>query len=243
MNTLVVNCFAGPGAGKTTCAWEVAAELKKKGINCEYVSEYPKELVWEEKFELLENQEHIFKEQAKRLERLRGKVEVIVTDSPILMSHIYGKNNSEEFTGLIDNEYKKYYNFNLFIKRDENYFQQEGRVQNLQESIELDKRIKSMLDEKNLYYGMYKHENIKYVADNIIRNLQKIRDKPEIEIKADSTIADDESSFDKDAYIQAIETALDYGENISRTDFDIYKRLIEERTAETEASMNDDMEM
>lgn len=29
-NTLIVNCFAGPGAGKTTCAWEIAAELKKK---------------------------------------------------------------------------------------------------------------------------------------------------------------------------------------------------------------------
>ena len=33
MNTMVVNCYAGPGAGKTTCAWEVASQLKKKGIN------------------------------------------------------------------------------------------------------------------------------------------------------------------------------------------------------------------
>ena len=38
MNTMVVNCYAGPGAGKTTCAWEVASQLKKKGINTEYVS-------------------------------------------------------------------------------------------------------------------------------------------------------------------------------------------------------------
>ena len=42
MNTMVVNCYAGPGAGKTTCAWEVASQLKKKGINTEYVSEYAK---------------------------------------------------------------------------------------------------------------------------------------------------------------------------------------------------------
>ena len=108
MNTMVVNCYAGPGAGKTTCAWEVASQLKKKGINTEYVSEYAKELVWEGKYDVLENQEHLFAEQAKRLERLRGKVEVIVTDSPILMSHIYGRNNSMDFTMRIDDEYKKW---------------------------------------------------------------------------------------------------------------------------------------
>ena len=27
-NTIIVNLFAGPGAGKTTCAWEIASELK-----------------------------------------------------------------------------------------------------------------------------------------------------------------------------------------------------------------------
>lgn len=34
-NTIVVNLFAGPGAGKTTCAWEIASELKKRGIETE----------------------------------------------------------------------------------------------------------------------------------------------------------------------------------------------------------------
>jgi len=43
--TLVVNFFAVAGAGKTTCAWEVAAELKKINIVTEYVPEYAKELV------------------------------------------------------------------------------------------------------------------------------------------------------------------------------------------------------
>ena len=38
--TVVVNLLAGPGAGKTTCAWAIASELKKRGIETEYVSEY-----------------------------------------------------------------------------------------------------------------------------------------------------------------------------------------------------------
>lgn len=52
--TVVVNCFAGPSAGKTTCAWEIASELKKKGIEAEYVSEYAKELVWDNNSKLLD---------------------------------------------------------------------------------------------------------------------------------------------------------------------------------------------
>jgi len=189
MNTLVVNCYAGPGAGKTTCAWEVASQLKKEGINTEYVPEYPKELVWEGKFDLLANQEHIFEEQARRLERLRGKVEVVVTDSPILMNHVYGENNSKAFTDAIDAEYKKYFNFNLFVQRGEG-FQQEGRVQNLEESIQLDRKIKKMLREKNIFFGVYKHENVKYIADNVIRNLTKIRNLPDIDVKPLATLPD-----------------------------------------------------
>ena len=83
MNTMVVNCYAGPGAGKTTCAWEVASQLKKKGINTEYVSEYAKELVWEGKYDVLENQEHLFAEQAKRLERLRGKAATFMAETTV----------------------------------------------------------------------------------------------------------------------------------------------------------------
>ena len=46
-NTVVVNLFGGPGAGKTTCAWEIAAELKKLRYVTEYVPEVAKEYVWD----------------------------------------------------------------------------------------------------------------------------------------------------------------------------------------------------
>lgn len=69
-------------------------------------------------------------------------------------------------------------NFNLFVKRGEDY-EQAGRIQNLDESIEIDKKILDMLRTKELYFGTYSHENIKYIADNIIRNLKKIRALPD----------------------------------------------------------------
>ena len=86
-------------------------------------------------------------------------------------------------------KYKKYYNFNLFIKRGDT-FQQAGRIQNLEESKALDRKIMNMLKEKNIYFGVYSHENIKYISDNIIKNLQAVREKPEIEIKDTPTLKD-----------------------------------------------------
>lgn len=175
MKTLVVNLFAGPGAGKTTCAWEIASELKKRGIVTEYVPEYAKELVWDENYEALADQEGIFAEQAHRINRLVGKVDVIVTDSPILFSEIYGENNSDEFRRMIWNEHYRHNNFNLFINRG-NSFEQQGRIHTLEESKEKDLQIKRLLDENSVYYGNYYHKTVPVVIDNIIKTLHRINE-------------------------------------------------------------------
>ena len=47
--------------------------------------------------------------------------------------------------------------------------------------------MKLISEEKNIYFGVYSHENVKYISDNIIKNLQAVREKPEIEIKATPT--------------------------------------------------------
>lgn len=174
MRTLVVNLFAGPSAGKTTCAWEIASELKKRDIVTEYVPEYAKELVWDENYEILANQEAIFEEQSHRINRLIGKVDVIVTDSPVLFSEIYGQNNSKEFKERIWSEHNAHDNFNLFINRG-NKFEKEGRIHNLDESIEIDNQIKAMLEENSVYFGNYYHKTVPIIVDNIITTLNRIQ--------------------------------------------------------------------
>ena len=47
-DTIIVNLFAGPGAGKTTGAWYISAKLKMAGADVEYISEFAKDKVWEE---------------------------------------------------------------------------------------------------------------------------------------------------------------------------------------------------
>ncbi|MGN0174260.1 MAG: AAA family ATPase, partial [Acutalibacteraceae bacterium] len=120
-NTVVVNLFAGPGAGKSTCAWEIASKLKKLGYVAEYVSEYAKELVWDEKYEMLdgtlEHQSELLKEQQHRQNRLMGKVDFIVTDSPTILNLQYLKESAPDYVKNCIKEYKEHNNFSLFIKR------------------------------------------------------------------------------------------------------------------------------
>lgn len=180
METLVVNAFGGPGVGKTTACWHIASELKKKGIYIEYVSEYAKELVYEEKWDMLDdsmkNQTIILAEQQKRLDRLIGKVEVIVTDSPLLLSIIYANDKNDEFEKMIINKFNQYNNFNLVVLRNKKQsFQQIGRKQNLEESIEKDKEIIDLLTKNNILFGTYYQSTLDVVVSNIEKTLSRIK--------------------------------------------------------------------
>lgn len=185
-NTLVVNLCAGPGAGKTTCAWEIASELKKKNIETEYVSEYAKELVWDERFvfldDSLKNQQFIHEQQCNRINRLLGKVDVIVTDCPTLLVNMYlkepNKSLERDFKSQTLKEFNSRQNFNLFINRGKE-FQQAGCIHDLEQSKVIDSQIKTFLQAHNIYFGTYYHKTIDVLINNIVTNLENInsRDK------------------------------------------------------------------
>lgn len=170
-NTIVVNLFGGPAAGKTTCAWEIASKLKKNKLVTEYVPEYAKELVWDERYDILDgslpHQHHIFETQNHRVRRLLGKVDVIVTDATLLNSLVYGINNPPEFEEEILHNFAFFKNFNLFVKRGE-YFEQEGRVHTLEESIQLDRRIMDILKMYSIPFKIFSYDRIDDVVWEIV---------------------------------------------------------------------------
>ena len=113
--TICVNLFAGAGAGKSTCASGVFTLLKHHNVNAELITEYAKDLVWEERLHLNRSDLEIFTEQLKRQHRLKGKVDVMVTDSPILLSSVYIEPIDELFHATVMREFKKYNNFYFFF--------------------------------------------------------------------------------------------------------------------------------
>ena len=77
---IIISLFGPPGCGKSTCAAYCFAKLKMLGVNCELVSEFAKDKVWEQNNEALSNQIYIFAKQYYRITRCANKVDVIVTD-------------------------------------------------------------------------------------------------------------------------------------------------------------------
>lgn len=182
-NTIIVNLYAGSGAGKTTCAWIIAAELKKRGVVTEYVPEYAKELVWEKRFDLLDgsyqNQYAVFAEQNRRLQRLVGQVEVVVTDSPLLLSAVYAQERKNDMAAVALKQHHNYRNFNLFINRGRS-FEKQGRIHTHDESKRIDAEIRSFLDQNNIYYGVYYHQTVPIIVDNIQKHLNTMKSRGQL---------------------------------------------------------------
>lgn len=166
---LMINFYAGPSSGKTTAALELTAALKKAGYNVEYVSEYAKELVLENRVAELNDQKHITDEQYKRFDRIRNSADIIVTDSPILLGLVYGDGKiDDKYAKQIRSYYDSFDNFNMLMTRPKDAaFQSEGRVHDEKQSIELDGKMKSMLDTQGVFYGSYKRDDIAKTVERI----------------------------------------------------------------------------
>lgn len=150
-NTLIVNLFAGPGAGKSTGAAYIFSKLKMAGIDCEYVSEYAKDRVWQDdQFPLQHCQLYVIGKQCLKIERLLGKVDVIVTDSPIALGSMYTDEKPYQDAALYTaHKYKR--TLNIFVRRKKTY-NPNGRNQTEAEAIEIDNKIRKMLDDEKFIY-------------------------------------------------------------------------------------------
>lgn len=140
-----VNLFGGPGSGKSTAASGLFHEMKKHWISAEYVPEFAKELVWSDSHHMLSEQNYIFAEQERRLNRLRSKVEVAVSDSPLLLSSFYAPATyPDSFHESVFDFFHSYDNLNIFVDRSHEYML-EGRVQDERNADLLAQRMKDYL--------------------------------------------------------------------------------------------------
>lgn len=139
---IVINLFGGPGAGKSTTAAGLFYLMKLKNIKCELVTEYAKELVYEDRN--LEDGILIFAQQQRRMKRLVGKVDYIITDSPLVMSEVYQLALPESFHRLVRYTFNTFSNINVKITRVKPY-QSYGRTQTEERARALDLEINHVL--------------------------------------------------------------------------------------------------
>jgi energy-coupling factor transporter ATP-binding protein EcfA2 len=150
--TKIINLFGGPGSGKSTTAYTLAGMMKAAHMNIELVTEYAKDLVWTERHKCIKCQPLIFGKQLHRVERLIGKVDYIITDSPILLSIIYNSSYPPSFNQMVLDIFGSMNNFNFFLRRGERPYNEIGRCQNREQAVEIDNEIfKFLLDTKTQF--------------------------------------------------------------------------------------------
>lgn len=88
-HTTVINLWAGSGCGKSTTAADVFARMKLAGLACELVTEYVKQWAWRGQPIGEWDDVYIFAKQLRRESSLYGKVDYIVTDSPLGLGAVY----------------------------------------------------------------------------------------------------------------------------------------------------------
>src|SRR5574343_59122 len=160
--TVVVNLIGGPGCGKSTVAAEVFSSLKKKGISTELVTEYVKDIVYDNNTMELRDQLLISAQQNHRLMRLRDQVQYIICDASLLNGVIYNKFNNhkdEILDSLLVDRFNSYKNVSFLLPRPEIYSPL-GRSQSLYEAKKIDDLFLEYFSSNNQLSNFHDLRNI-----------------------------------------------------------------------------------
>lgn len=154
--TTIINLYGGPGTGKSTSAAFLYYVLKAEGQNAELVREYVKDWAWEKRHIGPYDQMYFLGKQGRRESMLYGKVDWIVTDSPVLIGTYY----SQLYSPLAVSEgiraqtlgfYRQaaeegHRHVHVFLKRTKEYVAA-GRYQSEKEAKTVDVGLKRLLTE------------------------------------------------------------------------------------------------
>lgn len=157
--TVIINFFGGPGAGKSTSAAYAYYLLKAEGRNVELVREYVKDWAYEKRVIGTYDQIYFLGKQVRHESMLYGKVDWIVTDSPILMNAYYAgiyctPNLGTGIKSATLSFYRQavedgHQHFNVMLNRSKPYIG-DGRYQTEEQAKEIDQGVRLMMTELNV---------------------------------------------------------------------------------------------
>ena len=155
--TLIINFIGEPGAGKSWAAWYLSAKLKQNGFKVEYLPEFAKSKLYEHSEKVFTCESYIFGKQLYKMHSMSDEVDIIVTDSPIILPHFYEKDEQakELLKQLELYHFNQFNNLNICLLRDHDY-KKEGRFQTEIEAEELHNEIMNFLMENHIdYYSFF----------------------------------------------------------------------------------------
>lgn len=179
----IICLYGGPGAGKSTLAAGLFYRLKCLGLTCEMNREYIKDWVWEGRKIRPGDQTYYFAKQARK-ERvyMENGVDVIITDSPLILTHFYGLKydhfEQTSNTSLVmlkhHHEVCKYYGFKVehFVLTRTKAYDPKGRNQDEATAKQYDAEIQDMLDSVGIKYTKIDANSGEDALDQIVEYLR-----------------------------------------------------------------------
>lgn len=158
--TININLFGAPGSGKSTMMASLFSKLKMNGIDVEMAPEYVKRKVWENSIDVLDDQVYVFGKQYHTMNILQGKVQVVITDSPLLLSMYYVDQSdvsvctSGALKALALSAHNDLLNWNILLNRVKPY-NPNGRMQTEIESDLIHLELGNILFNHGIKYSGY----------------------------------------------------------------------------------------
>lgn len=177
MKTKVINFVASPSTGKSLMAALIFSELKMRHYKAEYVQEYAKTLVWQDRLDDLANQYNVSLEQYRMIKSVNGKVNYICLDSPLLLGLYYNRHhdnnvcNVEKTEKMILSKMSEFDNIYIFLERNEEFpYEIEGRIHNEEQSKVISSQLLDLLDEFGIEYKLFKSDqkNVSAILEYIL---------------------------------------------------------------------------
>jgi len=179
--SLIVNLFAGPGAGKSTTAAGLFHELKRRGIRAELIGGYAKEWAWDERRIRGIDEMVIYGHQLERERRFYDKDMIVISDRPLELSAVYAqaygtRQRAAAIQAIIDSDRELArelgaHFLNVKLHRQKSY-DPVGRYEDLEQARTID----ALCDYRVLYEVSYADQvGIPAFTDTLISTFEAVR--------------------------------------------------------------------
>ena len=171
---ILINLFGAPGTGKSTGVAYIFSQLKMRGVNAELVTEFAKDKTWEHNMTALSNQAYVFGKQYYRISRCADQVDVIVTDSPLLLSLVYNNSSvlGQDFNKVVKAVADSFNSRNYYLTRVKPY-NPAGRNQTEEEADQIADQIYEILVKEKVPFSTKPGHQPGYqsIVENILDEL------------------------------------------------------------------------
>jgi nicotinamide riboside kinase len=176
MHTTVINLYGGPGTGKSTLSAELFHKMKRQGLEVELVREYVKDWAWDGRQIKKFDQIYLLAKQARRESVLYGKVQYIITDSPITLAGFYAEHYlDQKFVTSAAKAFLELARGNevdhrhYFLKRFKKY-NPKGRYETEEQALDVDVKMRQYLTANEIpYVDIDSMDQLK--ADHVLKTL------------------------------------------------------------------------